>query len=430
MYNKLYRIIVDALPMSLRKWLRKYRMKLIYLRQILRYRRVVSKIRHKDIINVAFLALYDSVWKYEELYKLLKLNPYFNPIVFVCPIVNYGEEYMNLQMEKAYTYYRDNGYKVVKTILENGDFLDIKKEFDIDLVFYTNPYQGLIHDNYYIDKFLDTLTCYVSYNYGNSSDYTSFHNLPLHNLVWRLYAETEYHRQFAKEYSDIKGRNVLVTGYPGVDKLLTQDKSVYSPYWKLDDRKVKRIIWAPHHTIEPVGKVFYSCFLMYYELIPSLAKKYEDSTQWVFKPHPLLRPKLEKIWGKSKTDSYYKSWDEMPNGSLAEGDYLDLFSSSDAMIHDSGSFLIEYLYTKNPVLRTHNGETLSDMLNPFALECLSVYYQASNVTEVEDFVVNVINDDDPLREKREDFYNTKLLPPNDLTASENILNDLINSLYN
>lgn len=392
-----------------------------------RHARIVKKLRKKSRINVGFYAIYPSIWKYDLLYKLLSGSGRFNPVVVICPAVHMGPDHMMENIRACRELFESKGYNVVSAYDEQtGEFLDVKKMLGLDVIFYTNPYSGLIHNRYYITNSSDVLTCYVPYNFGNSSDYQMFSNLPLHNLVWRMYLETEAHRQYSVEHARNAGSNVCVTGYPGIDPLI--EGKVKSYPWKQDAPQKKRIIWAPHHTVKPAGMVFYSCFLQYADFMLEMAQKYADKVQIAFKPHPLLRVKLNEIWGKERTDSYFGKWESLPNCIYTEGEYIDLFLTSDAMIHDSGSFLIEYLYTGKPIMRTSNGQDLTKLLNPFALDCLGVSYQAASEREVEDFIVNVINGVDEMAEVRADFVKTRLMPPGGVTASQNIFDDLSRSL--
>ena len=234
------------------------------------------------------------------------------------------------------------------------------------------------------------------------------------------------HKEYSRLYARNHGSNVVVTGYPGIDPLV--EGKVSSNPWKPSEMDVKKIIWAPHHTVKPAGKVFYSCFMQYAEFMLEMAQKYSDKIQIAFKPHPLLRVKLNDIWGQEKTDDYFRRWEELPNCLYTEGDYTDLFLTSDAMIHDSGSFLIEYLYTGKPIMRTNNGQDLNELLNPFALDCLGVSYQADNTDDVEQFILNVIDQKDEMHQVRTKFMKERLMPPYGKTASQNIFDDLLNSL--
>ena len=98
------------------------------------------------------------------------------------------------------------------------------------------------------------------------------------------------------------------------------------------------------------------------------------------------------------------------------------------MIHDSGSFIAEYLYTNKPVMRTLNNVPLEKMYNPFAIKCLDQYYKAYNEQDIEQFIQNVINGVDPLKEQRTKFVNEVLMPNG--SPSQNIIDDILDSIDN
>ena len=159
-----------------------------------------------------------------------------------------------------------------------------------------------------------------------------------------------------------------------------------------------------------------------------MAEKYSDDVQFVFKPHPLLHCKLDTLWGKERTNAYYSKWNSMPNTSVELGDYVDLFLSSDAMIHDCGSFITEYLYVNKPVMRTVNDIPFNQMYNDFVINCLDNYYLAKSPNDVEQFIINVMNGVDTLKEKRTMFLNEVLMP--DGMPSQNIIDDILDSIEN
>ena len=131
-----------------------------------------------------------------------------------------------------------------------------------------------------------------------------------------------------------------MTGATVYDKFL--DKN-YKPknVWKRQEKIKKKVIWAPHHSIISNPDLEYSLFLEVCDIMPVLAKRYENKIQFCFKPHPFLIRKLYQLWGKYKTDAYYQLWDSMPNTQYENGEYIDLFMTSDAMIHDCDSFRFE-----------------------------------------------------------------------------------------
>ncbi|MEC5394199.1 CDP-glycerol glycerophosphotransferase family protein [Riemerella anatipestifer] len=398
-----------------------FRLKLIKLKYI--HQKELKRIRKKEKINVVFFLIHHAVWKYEKLYHLFENDPRFAPSILVCPYMMYSSDVMHKDMNNAYEIFKKEGYNVKKALKEDNTWVDVKEELQSDIIFFGNPH-FITKPHYYIYYLKNILSCYVPYNFGNSHMLNMFHNQDFHNLLWKLFAETEIHKQYSVKTARNKGDNVVVTGFPGTDVFLeTQNKS-FENLWK--HPHTKKILWSPHHTIDD-NKDFisFSSFNTYHEEIFSLLEKYKGKLEIIFKPHPLLKLKLydDPDWGKEKTDTYFSRWETHPYGGLSLGRYEDLFLSSDAMIHDSGSFLIEYLYTEKPVLRTDRDDSICDRLNSFGKMAYNVHYIAKNLNDIEQFIGMIINSsEDTLKEKRKEFKQQFLLPPNGKTASENIYN--------
>ncbi len=106
--------------------------------------------------------------------------------------------------------------------------------------------------------------------------------------------------------------------------------------------------------------------------------------------------------------------------------WIYLFMTSDAMIHDSASFTVEYLYVNKPVLRTLNGEDLKAQFNKFGIECLKNHYIANSEQEIESFIQNVLNEIDPLKAQRSAFLRNVLVPAD--SPSRIIVNDILDSI--
>lgn len=393
-----------------------------------RHRRALELVRKKENVKVAFFLNHESVWKYEVLYDLMVKHPRFEPKIFVCPVVNFGTENMLFEMDKAFEAFKRKGYNVVKTFnSETGEYLDIKKNFSPDIVFFTNPHEGLQDYRYYINQFANTLTCYVPYSISTFHHKFTY-DLNFHNLVWNFFTETPIHKEIASEKQRNKGKNCTVTGYPGFDPLLINKNP--KEVWKNKNPALKKIIWTPHHLMNELSKV--SNFLEYYDFFLELAIKYKDKLQIAFNPHPLLRVKLENDpnWGKEKTDAYYNKWVNLENGQFGNGYYIDLFLTSDALIHDSGSFMAEYLITGKPLLYMIRNESIIDYLNVFGEKTLGLHYQSRNQKQVIDFIENVVlNENDWMKEERDNFVKNTLLSKNGLTASQTILNYLENEIF-
>lgn len=427
----MFKSIKEIIPLSVKQSVghKIKSLKLIRLHQI--QNKEIKRVRNKRKINVAFLLVNESIWKYEELYFLLEKDERFIIKIFICPFTAFGDQQLKTEMENTFISMKNRGYNIVQTLQEDGSYLDIKKDFDPDLVFFSTPH-NITLPQYRIGNFLDTLTCYVNYSYTTSNLYEAQYNAKLHVFCWKYFLESKFHKEMSEKFSDRKGKNTLVTGYAGTDIFLN---TKYSPkdLWKKQEKKKKRIIWAPHHTIEgnleQFNQLNYATFLRYSKFMIDLVEKYRQDIQFAFKPHPSLKPKLYQVWGEERTEEYYKFWQVQSNTQLEEGGYVDLFLESDAMIHDSSSFLIEYLYTQKPVLFLINNEDIKNQFSLLGKIALSKIQQGYSEEVIYKFIDDtVLAGNDLYKNKRMEFFEEYLKPPGNRLASENIYNYLLENL--
>lgn len=424
--------VIKILPVSVKRKIKElwFRINLMQIRY--RHHIALVRIRKSNKIKVAFFLIHEAVWKYEGIYRLMANDSRFDPIVVICPYTGHGEENMLRDMNQAYNSFLVNGYNVKRTYNEETKkWLDVKNEVKPDIVFFTNPHK-LTKDEYYITNYLDCLTCYVPYAFVVIHLLQDHYNQSFHNFLWKAFYETEMHKKFAVKYAFNKGKNVIVTGYPGIDKLI-DSKYIPKDIWKIKDRKLKRIIWAPHHTIDDdKSNLSYSNFIRYHQFMIDLAEKYYGKIQIAFKPHPILFEKLvqHEDWGKEKTEAYYLQWGNMKNGQLEVSSYDDLFLTSDAMIHDSASFMVEYLYTGKPVAFTVRDINIEDRFNDFGKMVYKHLYKLNNESDIIDFIERVVfQEQDSMKNERLAFLQRVLLPPGGQSASKNIFNEILKATY-
>ncbi|MBI9052566.1 MAG: CDP-glycerol glycerophosphotransferase family protein [Bacteroidales bacterium] len=391
------------------------------------HKKALEIVCKKEKIKVAFFLIHESVWKYNGLYRIMEADEGFEPIVVVCPFIKDGEEQMLRDLDKAFDLCIEKGYNVVSTLnKETNTWLDINKEIKPDIIFFTNPRQ-LTKPEYYITNFSDSvLTCYSPYAPGICNLPFSQYNQIFHNLLWRFFVETDVNLQMSKKYADNKGVNTIVTGSPAFDHAFGISKSTFV---KRSTRK--KIIWAPHHTIDNRENLWLSNFIEISGTMVDLAIKYASNVDFVFKPHPLLKSKLYKLdnWGKLKTDEYYIKWDNMPNTSVQLGDYIKLFDESDAMILDSVSFIVEYMITRKPILFTMRNKDVYALFNDLGQKMLESLEHSYTLNDIDQFIINVIENNSFQKQiKREDLVDNFIKPPFNKSASENIFNYLVTTL--
>lgn len=389
------------------------------------------RLKGKERIEVAFLLTIPGMWKSDFLFRAMRDNPRYHPYVVIYPYSCYkgfNRQEVDETLRRTERFIADKGFEYhIPFDSRNGKWQDIKKTLNPDIVIFSTPYKDSL-PRYFVYHFRDRLTCYVPYGFISLELSHINYDLFFHNLVGLHFVETEFHRQMAVEFGRNNGVNAVVTGYPGTEVFLRSD---YHPSysWKVQTGDRKKVIWAPHHTVD--NGIDGSTFLLRCDDMLELADKYRDKIQFVFKPHPLLKFKLQLLWGSEKTEEYYGRWASGENTQLEESSYVDLFLTSDAMIHDSGSFTTEYLFTKKPVMYLTDEKNAGRRFGPFGIKSYECHYHGASRQSVDDFLSNVVlGGDDPMKSRRQDFFEKYLQPIEGMLPSERIICEiekLINS---
>lgn len=383
-----------------------------------------TKNANKEPLRVIFFVLKISMWKYDSLFKLLLEDNRFEPIIIPYPIIWESKEELKQSEKGIIEYCKKNNfpYKI-------GYDIDTQKyipadELNPDFVSYSQPYNNC-PDFWKVEKFYKKALIF-NYPYGLPIDNNKhFNNLLSQNVCWRLFYHTKDSFEAFKINPITHGSNFLWVGNVFYDKIFSHVAK--EEEWKIKDSSMKRIIWAPHHTIGPNDDLPFSNFIELHEDMLKIAQKYENKVQFVFKPHPGLYYRLINLWGKEKTDNYYREWKVRPNTNLINGAYTDLFMTSDALIHDSGGFTIEYLYTNKPVMFVNfrNNEML-DYMPGLPTECYNQHYIGKSYDDIINFIESVVLDgNDKMKESRADFVKSKLIPPNNQSVGQNMFDEFL-----
>lgn len=380
----------------------------------------LEAVRSKERITVAFQVFSISMWKCASVLKLMQEHPRFTPFIWVAPHWEIQDPAARKQAQlHIQEYFSAAG---VETFLADSeeDLLAGRKP---DIVFPAQPYESVSEA---LHKDMEqALYCYVHYGMHNTAEPATYDNVKQNKFLFN-FLENKHIADVAKSIMTNGGSNVEVTGHPALDAFFSGEE-LSGVVWK-DCPGCKRVIWAPHwvllQTRSFMGK---SSFLELAEGMLDLASKYRGRLQFAFKPHPNLRTELYRhpAWGKERTDAFYASWQKGVNTQLADGAYADLFCGSDAMVHDSGSFVIEYLACGKPCLFVRN----EDDMPPFehiSLAGINAHYRAADLAGVEDFLRDVVlGGEDQLESRRYNFRLEYLVPPNGCTAARNIVDTIL-----
>ncbi len=360
--------------------------------------------KQKKIIKVAFLHQYVTSSQQYAIFERMLKSKIFDPYWIVNPDVSRSKENFDFQYKRTKETLLEkygSGRVLDGYDYKTEKFIDYTSQFD--LATSTNPYEGMANKLFQIRYWGITVPMfYISYFYMGRC-FITIENLknPQFNYFWKVFAENRHVKELAKKYQAVRGKNIIVTGYPKMDELSKI---------KIIPRQRKRIILAPHHTIDE-EEIWVGAFLYYYKDLLEVVKKYPD-IDFIYRPHPLLEERLKNLWGKEKTQAWLDKLLSYSNVTYStEGEYLDIFANSDALIHDCGSFMAEYLFTEHPcaywMKPTANYEKIH---TEFGHKCMEAHYQIFNKQDLFDFINNVVvKGDDPKKQFRENFTKSELM---------------------
>lgn len=398
---------IDRIIQSILAW----RIRINYSSAIRRLRRMKG-----ERIRVVFYTNEPQKWSYESLYRAFESSPLFEPLVVVVPryAVHVGKDHTRMTLEKQYEFYRERGYRV-EYGYKDGRYLEIVS-FRPDIFFYLQLAEiPGIDDPLIVSK--SALTCYCPYAY-QLSDYRKEYLRGFHRLLFRYYVVHEWTRERFEGYAKGNSKNCVVVGYPKLDVYFKGLSPDADKYWR-EPSKV-RIIYAPHHSVNDV--FLFSTFQYNHQFILDLAKRMSDRTTWIYKPHPMLKRAV--LWAglmtETELDDYYRSWSEVGRV-YDQGDYFDIFKSSDLMITDCASFLAEYLPSGHPLIRLINGRSCQlDKLGQRFSDC---YYNVHDDEELNQVLEElVIDGNDSLAPHRKEIAAT-LIDSGEM-AADKIVKDL------
>ena len=324
--------------------------------QHFRYANIINRIRggisSGRKVRVLFLVRQNSKWSYQSLYEALAQSGGYEVCVATSAMMRRkatAEQLAAMEAEtnENYEFFTRRGLHTVRAYA-GGNFVDLAV-FQPDIVFYDQPWNlPRIHRPQRVSRF--ALTAYSSYSVEIADvaiDYTA----KFHRLLWRYFTEDDSNNRRYERYRRGNSANCVTTGHPKLDTCRQAASADGQKYWR-DMHKFK-IIYAPHHTFDD-DSLRFATFQRNGRYILEYAKMHPETT-WLFKPHPRFKEAVIRagLMSSEEVEAYYAAWQEI--GSVyTQGDYFDIFKTSDLMLTDCCSFLAEYLLTGKPLIRLSN----------------------------------------------------------------------------
>lgn len=324
-------------------------------------------------IRVVFLVSFLQSWNtLADVYAEMKASDDFEPIVVSTARKRAKDTQAIFGEELTHEFLEAEGVPHLRlnTALADQNCMDILKVLDPDIIFRQSPYHDLppIFNPAEINF---ARLCYIPYSFTavrrlddqepeNAECSVRHTDLYYHRLCWRIFCETEMHKEMYINTSVRAGHNVVVTGYPKFDRLAAA--KTQPGIWPIkphaSNKKRFRIIWAPHHSVTQRVMGF-GTFVETYQAMYEWAKRSESLYEFVLKPHPALAGEVvhaAKALTQAELDAYFAAWNALPNATLFEGgEYGSLFAGSDAMLTDGVGFLSEYQLFEKPLIFIDSG---------------------------------------------------------------------------
>lgn len=271
------------------------------------------------------------------------------------------------------------------------------KEYDIskdlpDMAFISNPYEGVTIKEFWPENIAKhTKLIYLPYFTGIFVDdifIESFYKLNVNKYAWKIIAQSEKQEELQKLYSNGDKEKFLYTGLPKWDEEFKFSENMKVEDFWLEKTKGKKVfLWNTHYNVD----YYYSTLLEYGESIINYFEK-RDDLALIWRPHPmtetifkLYKPELKSHWD-NLTEKVLSSKNMILdlNKSYSQSFYL-----SDALISDFSSMIVQYVFTRKPIIWIRKETTRQFFENKESLVRIDKIKRADQFKEIVDFINEV-----------------------------------------
>lgn len=363
--------------------------------------RIKRKLKHNRKVNVVFICERPSVWEslksvYEKMINDKRLNISIIAIPYIKQQPLSNKNIIVYESEGSEEFWKEynciNGYNYEKNEWFNP--LKLKPDY----VFFQRPYDYIrykAYRSYYLSKFAKI--CYVGY-YGviciNEIYLITLPKYFMSNVSF-FFAQSEMETSFVRnelEKYDNKIISVVNTGFPRFYSMMMY-KNKESIVWNRS--KLFRIIWNTRWSTNEGNCNFFKYKDYFYEYCIRNA-----DIDFVYRPHPQAFQEWNATGEFSKHDQeiFRKQYSNIDNMHIDESNsYYDLMYSSDVLISDYSSLILDYLITGKPIIYCEclNCKMIGNMDS--IIDCLYIAHNWEEIVEIIDKLKVGI---DPLKKYR------------------------------
>lgn len=390
------------------------------------YNQTVDMIRRRVVsgkkIRCIFLVNLFSMFAAENLMNEMLIDKEFYEVeLYAIPEIRFSDEEMLHELDKTYQALKEKYPFAKKAVdVKDGKIVHYNDVIDCaDIVCYPSPYNVSysLYNPYHAAR-QGILSIHINYGFFRSKYDRIVYQIDNYNNFWKVFLETEYNLEEYRRFGQCNAANAVLTGYAKMDGLASFQK-------QMNSSSRKKIILAPHHSVKDGENAILalSNFERYADFFLSLPERYPE-IDFIFRPHPVLFPVLsrENKWGKKKVDAYLNKMKSHSNVAYSDGgDYMQVFAESDAIIQDSGSFLVEYLYTGKPCCYLlKDKRDIEEKFVELGKKCLEHCYIAYAEEEIIHFIEEVVMKGRDEKQSMRDTFRRQTLMLNYPNVSRNI----------
>ena len=377
-------------------------------------RRVRDRMRARDSrkkIRVGFLLQVPNNWAVlQPVYEAVRRDPEMEPVVLLMPELTFAYyiRITKIDWEGTYAFGREQcGDDCVETWNPETRAWRDPAELDLDYVFIPRPYETYLPKAYRAGSLRKLCrVCFVPYSSPLLEDWHLMYNSHFIRNVSLLFCE----KKASAEY--VTGRlgptvrsgdqKVFNCGFPKFDGVVSGEGRESAVWPRNRQESGFRILWTPRWTVDP--KLGGTSFFKYRERMIDWAES-DSRIDLVFRPHPLALDTYVKegLMTREEEEKYLARYAACGNAAVDRNrTYYDTFWSSDALITDVSSMLMDYMFTGRPILYcpTPAGNTASDDPRMAIRELLEGMYTVHDFEEIRQTVTRLAEGEDPKKEIR------------------------------
>lgn len=376
--------------------------------------RTRSMLKHSQNqpIHVLFVCHEPALWSiFDSVYKTVVEDPDFTATVVALPYRHSTLPEGQYQDKGVFEYLKEKGVNVIRGYdKEKNEWLN-PLSLNPDYVFFQTPYP-VFPESWSVKQIsMIAKICYIPYATclfaGEVEE--GLHPISFFNFTSIFFKESSFCKEiFVKIFKNrdwFNEKKVILSGLPKLDYLIDHNELIGRVWKRGLQKNIKRILWTPRWRTSEGTCHFFD----YKDYFVNYSQKHKD-IDIVLRPHPLCLQNFLKTNELSASDleRMENEYDNSLNMAIDKtGEYIDTFLTSDVLVSDISSMLLEYFVTGKPIIYTHR----VDVFNDFGRQLSKGFYWVKNSAELKETLEMLIAGNDPLREKREELIKLLLFLP-------------------